>query len=105
MTTKYHGTVAIGDVKYGWNFRHGTRVTNKELSGPSLYVFLVDGPGRDLILQFPFGDLRTIDKTVDHSAIVQALRECIPLALHAGWDPTHRGKPEHFLVTDLRASP
>jgi hypothetical protein len=105
MTTRYHGKVIIDDVEYGWNFRHRSRLIHGEQSGPSLYVFIVDGPGRDLVLQFPFQELTTFERTVDHSMIVAALRECIPLALAAGWDPSKRGKTKHFLVAELRRLP
>lgn len=106
MTTRYYGKVVIDDVEYGWNFRHATRWTlYGEKSGPSLFVFVVNGPGRDLVLQFPFQELTTFEHTVDHSLIVTVLRECIPLALAAGWDPSKRGKAKHFLVADLRQLP
>lgn len=104
MTTKYAGTVEIGDTNYRWNFRRAARAGSDGLTGHSLYVFVDDGPGRDLILDFPYGELGTLDRTQDHSAVVAALRECVPLALRGGWDPAKRGKPLRMNVITLRES-
>jgi len=104
MTTTHAGTVTIEGTRYGWNFRRGAQASYDGLSGHSLYVFVEDGPGRDLILDFAYGDLGTTDRTEDHSTIVTALRECIPLALRAGWAPVKRGKPLRMDVATLRES-
>jgi hypothetical protein len=102
MTTKYAGSVTIEGTKYRWNFKRGARASDEGLTGHSLYVFVEDGPGRDLILDFPYGELGTFHETQDHSAIVAALRECVPLARQSGWDPAKRGKPTRVDVVMLR---
>jgi hypothetical protein len=105
MTIKYTGEVLIGDTKYRWNVKRVARATESDgLTGVSLYVVLEEGPGRDLILDFPYGELGTTEGTKDHSAIVSALRECVPLALKSGWNPLQRGKPLRVDVTTLRES-
>jgi hypothetical protein len=104
MTTTYAGTLEIEGVRYGWNVKRAARGSYDGLTGHSLYVFVADGPGRDLILDFPYGELGTLDKTQDQSAVVIALRECIPLALRAGWDPAKRGKPLRMEASALRES-
>jgi hypothetical protein len=102
MTTKFSGSVTIEGTEYRWNFKRGARATRDGLLGHSLYVFLADGTGRDLILDFPYGELGTTDTIHDHSAVVAALRQCVPLALEAGWNPAKRGKPLRLDVTSLR---
>lgn len=102
MTTKFSGAITIDGIEYGWNFKRGARASYDGLTGHSLYVFVADGSGRDLILDFPYGELGTTDKYNDHAAVVAALRECVPLALRAGWNPGKRGKPIRFDVSSLR---
>ena len=102
MTTKFSGAVTIDGTEYRWNFKRGARASYDGLTGHSLYVFVGDGSGRDLILDFPYGALGSVDRYNDHSAVVEALRECVPLALRAGWNPAKRGKPIRFDVTSLR---
>jgi hypothetical protein len=92
-----HGRVSVDDTEYAWNVRHLAPWT-----ADSLYVFVPDGKGRDLVLDFPLGELGTVEGTQDLSAIVTALRQCIPLALRSGWDPARRGKPVRFDVSALR---
>src|SRR5688572_176330 len=104
MTTKYAGMVVTGNTHYRWNFRRAARASYDGLTGHSLYVFVDDGPGRDLILDFPYGELGTLDSTHEHSAIVATLRECIPLALRAGWVPAKRGKLLRMGASALRES-
>jgi hypothetical protein len=104
MTTRFAGTILVEDTRYGWNFKRAARASYDGLTGHSLYVFVQEGPGRDLILDFAYGELGSTDKTYDHSKIVTALRECIPLALRAGWDPSKRGKPIRMDATALRES-
>jgi hypothetical protein len=104
MTTKYAGTLEIEGIRYGWNVKRAAQGSYDGLTGHSLYVFVVDGPGRDLVLDFPYGELGTLEKTQDHSAVVTALRECIPLARRAGWDPAKHGKPLRMEVGTLRES-
>lgn len=104
MTTKFSGAVTIDGREYRWNFKRGAQGTRDGLLSHSLYVFVADMTGRDLILDFPYGELGTIDKFHDHSAVVTALRECVPLALRAGWNPAKRGKPIRMDVTTLRDS-
>jgi len=102
MTRKFSGDVTIDGTEYRWNFKRGARATRDGLLGHSLYVFVADGTGRDLILDFPYGELGSVDRYNDHSAVVEALRECVPLALRAGWNPEKRGKPIRLNVTSLR---
>jgi hypothetical protein len=104
MTTRFNGTVEVGNARYGWNFKRAAQASYDGLTGHSLYVFVEDGSGRDLILDFAYGELGSTDRTYDHSAIVSALRECIPLALRAGWAPARRGKPLRLDATALRES-
>jgi hypothetical protein len=90
--TKYVGCIEIGDTCYRWNVKRIARAGYHSLTGVSLYVFVEEGKGRDLILDFPYGELGHADKTRDHSAVVVALRECIPLALQAGVGAVETGK-------------
>jgi len=104
MTQKFHGSITVGGIEYGWNVRRGPQAEEGRLTGHSLYVFIPDGEGRDLILDFPFPELGTFEKTADHSAIMAALRECIALARQAAWNPEKRGKPIRLDVSVLRTS-
>jgi hypothetical protein len=102
MTTKFSGAVTIDGTEYRWNFKRGPSASYDRLVSHALYVFVADGSGRDLILDFPYGELGTLDKYNDHSAVVEALRECVPLALRAGWNAEKRGKPILLDVASLR---
>jgi hypothetical protein len=102
MTTKFSGTVSIDGTEYRWNFKRGVHASDDGVTGPSLYVFVADGSGRDLILDFPYGELGTLDKYKDHSAVVEALKECVPLARRFGWNPERHGKPIRLDVASLR---
>jgi hypothetical protein len=102
MTTKFSGAVTIDGTEYRWNFKLAARASYDGLIGHSLYVFVADMAGRDLILDFPYGELGTRHTTHDHSAVVAALLECVPLALRDGWNPAQRGKPLRLDVVSLR---
>src|SRR4051812_20174231 len=104
MPTKYAGTVVIANARYGWNIKRTARGSTDGLTGHSVYVFLLDGSGRDLILDFSYGELGTLDRTERQSITIAALRECVPLALEAGWDPAKRGRPLRMNVRTLRES-
>jgi hypothetical protein len=104
MATKYFGSVVIANVRYGWNIKRTAHVEAGGLTGHSVYVFVHDGSGRDLILDFPYGELGALGRTEGQAATIAALRECLPLALGAGWDPAKRGKPLRLDVRTLRES-
>jgi hypothetical protein len=102
VAPKNHGKMSIGGSEYSWNIRYRAQAGPGRLRGASLYVFIPAGEGRDLILDFPYGELGSFDRTADHSAVMEALKTCVPLALRAGWDPTKRGKPIRFDASALR---
>jgi hypothetical protein len=102
VAEKWHGTIVLDGLEYGWNVHRGARYGDGVATGHSLNVFVRDVVGRDLILDFPFLELGTFDRIADHSVIVAALKECIPLAIRAGWEPANRGKPLRLDVQRLR---
>jgi len=104
MNERYHGRLRVADREYGWNFRRAPRVGEGALTGHSLFVFLVDGPGRDLVLDFPYGELGTFETYASRQVILKRAAEGIRLALAAGWDPSRRGKVFRLDVAAARAT-
>ncbi len=85
-----------------WRLRSETQyTTDSGYKGMTLSVEMVDGPHRELILEYPlpkkkptgFTDLAERPK-ISQQVVEAAIRQ----AMAAGWNPVSRGKPFVFLV-------
>jgi hypothetical protein len=93
------GAVAVEGLKLQWTIhREPQWCTADGYKGISIAVQLVEGKGRELLLEYPFkmrlsgmGDLPQRPK-IDAKAIEADIRA----AIAAGWNPMSRGRPFAF---------
>src|ERR1051326_3049542 len=92
--------ISIDGEEYRWELRHGG-VYDKDdgLKGVSVSVWRKPLRTRELILDLPYSFFGQ-QKAPKANTLLPVLREHIPAAIEAGWDPDSRGKTFRFRVPD-----
>ena len=95
---KQYESITIDGVEYSWEVRHGWVYDKDEgLKGVSVSVWRKPLRTRELILDLPYSFFGQ-QKAPKANALLPVLREQIPVAMEAGWDPDSRGRTFRFHV-------
>lgn len=98
------GTFTIDEYELKWELRNEAQfTTDGGLKGVQILVEMVDGPHKQLILEFPYNGHRITGITqlaerqnVTEEGIIAGTK----LAMEAGWNPVSRGKVFIFEVDE-----
>jgi hypothetical protein len=90
--------ITIDGEEFRWEVRHGWAYdVDVGLKGVSVSVWRKPLRTRELILDLPYSFFGQ-QKAPKANALLPVLREQIPAAIEAGWDPDSRGRTFRFQV-------